>query len=1172
MAAENNIVGEVGLIVKPVDPGFNAGVQRIIDKMERDAQIKVAADTKEAEKNVRQLGDEVTGLNNKLVEAAINVGGVTAAFFALRGAVNKTLSTFSGLFDQLAQARAGFTSILKSEAAGGQLLDDIREFARVSPFVTQELVNYSQQLLGVGLSAEKIVPLLEDVGNIISSVGGDTQTIGRVLFTLTQIQSIGRLAGQDALQLQSALIPITKYLSEFLGKTTAEVKKLQEQGKISAETVFQAISIQGDKVQGAMANATRNIAGARAILSDTITILLQEQPVLQEIFEDIFRSILKFADYLGTPEVRTAIDAFFVQVGKVYEAVKPLGEALASLGGSSGLTSLNVLTTLLSTLATVLSAIPEPVLKAVAATFISLSALKAPLILVQYVVSLKDLSVRALQSSVTLRKTTTDIEAQGAAAAKAANANYALATSMTAVANSETAVARAGIVSRINNSRPGSFLQRNSRVAGTAGAVGLGAAGALLADGEGGARDALGTVATTAALGGAVAGPWGIAAGAAIGSIAAIVTASRKASDEIKKQAAAARDAWALDVTGAIEDAFGVDVNSTSLTEYFNEIGKVNRRILEYRKLASDARAKAADTDIFNPRESQAFSQQAIAQAERFSDAAKDADKDLDALLNDPKYSEFLRGASSNIALLAEANKDLFRVQGPVTGRFIQFNDVLKGQDIPKNAAEFNQLEQVLAQMGLTIADVGLKTREELQGMIDVFTRLPNAIRDAERAAQEWNKRYTDAAAAAALFTDEQVKQISTQIGFQNAISSTLGSVTKAAEDQTSLVAQLTADSASLTLAAQAYSQANTNGASVVQSFQAREEALRLTQIARAEAQATISAQTQIQNEARILELLQLAGLADTLDNREIVLEVAANGIADVQKQINDLITQILTLQTTIPLTSGGARYRANKELRDLQGQLTDLQGEAERVAGGSQDSALAQEAKKIAEARAAEQARRDAENAAERAKSAAESAANEALRAAEEYARNIESSTNSLTQALEQAAESIRESAQQWIGSIKERTQFEQSVSASRLISNTQRQTADLTELTSGIDTLRARGLSQEVLDALGINNVSDLRQVRKLIGASDTELATLSQSVGGLNAAAIDLATREQDKRTKENITQAILDAAKTLGLDVTSGQASSISNQFNINANTNPEEVALQILSALTSGRIG
>lgn len=1148
--AERNIVGEVNLLVKPIDPnsGFDRGVKRIIDNAEKAAQLKIGADTSGANTAIDQLQERAGALSNKFVEAAANVAGITAAMYALRGAANAVIGKFAGLFDQLAQARAGFSSILKSEEAGNTLLEEIQEFARVSPFVTQELVNYSQQLLGVGVASEKIIPLLEDVGNIISSVGGDTQNLGRVLFTLTQIQSIGRLAGQDAMQLQSALIPITKYLSEFLGKTTEEVKKLQEQGKISAETVFQAISAQGDKVEGAMANATRNIAGARAILGDTITLMLQQQPVLQRVFEDIFQGILRFADFLAEPQVTNAINDFFAQAEKLYDALVPLGSALAEIGSEGGISGLRAVTVLLEALATALSAIPEPAMKAFAVFLTTIATFKAPLLLIKYVQSFQTLTRNVLGSGIALRGFSGDVNRATAATNAGTVANDRYTASLRA---------RAGAMAQAAKSKLGGL--------GGIGALGLGMAGQFVADGQGGERDALGTFATYTAMGAALGGAPGAIAGGVVGMITAISTASKQAKEAAE---AAAEEAAAAYVDGFLKElalGFGVDTTQgQKVTSFLEEADRNTLLITEYTESLAILKKEYDELNSLAMNPDGVMSDAQIERFQKLADIIPNVEesiaqfgRDQETLFQDNEFAGYLDQVAAKLALLNDAVPGL-RAMLAGGGRLgAGANDLLGGQTTADSVAEFQLLETSIARVGLTLDQLISLTPQAAADLIALYTGLPDAIKAAEREAIAFNKALGDAQAVAAGLFDGQQARIAGEIGAINNLNNGLAAQIQLMSDVNNETARLTAEREALAIAEQAMAWAQAQGLTADRARIVGEKAYADAIELRGSAQMAVEANAEFQTEERIKQLLELAGLADEIDNREIILKIAAEGVNETLAQIETLTQYIIDLRTGRIGTPGMNR----DEIDFAQEQIAILERRIEEITSGGTDQTIADKAKEEWNKANAERLAREAEEAAE-----------EARRMAEEWANKLESAGDSLSSSIESAAESIVQAAQQWTDSVKERTQYEQSVSAARATRNVERQIADIDEVTKGIQDLKSRGVSQAVLDALGIDSLSDTRQVRKLVNSSDADLAALTQAVAKRDEAAMALANSQEDKRTRDNITAGILAAAETLGIDMTKQQAGSISAQFDITNAVDAEQVALQILGMLTSGRIG
>lgn len=1407
MAAENNIVGEVGLRVTPVDAGFEAGVKRIIDRIEGSVgtAIKPKVDTTDAERSVDNLVQKTNEVGNAWIRAGVEAGAFTAAVFGVQRAIEGVINKFAGLFDQLTQARAGFTSILRSDTAGNNLLDEIREFARVSPFVTQELVNYSQQLLGVGVASEKIVPLLENVGDVISSVGGDTQNIGRVLFTLTQIQSIGRLTGQDAIQLQSALIPITRYLADYLNITTAQVKKLQEQGQISAETVFAAISAQGERVQGAMANATRTIGGARSVLNDTVVNFLTAQPVLNKIYEDIVAGILSIANALGDENVTGAINRFFDGVGKIYDALRPVIEQLASLGGSGGLATLNAFASALEVVGTVLETIPEPVLKLLATFFAGMAALRAPLALIQYVNRIREFTTGLVGAATGQARLRAETDATTAAQERQAFA-------LTKSARALQLIAAAGV-----------------------------AAGAVVQDGQGGARDAAGSFLQTTALGaslGAAGGPAGIAAGAiggaVVSSITSIISANAKAKEAAEKAGEDLAQTYASNFIRTLNLEFGTNASpDRALTEFFAEFEKGARVIDTYTNVIEDYRKEQEALDDALAKGTITWTEHGAATNElndkidRANDVLEQTRREQEALAADDTYAGYLQGIVDKLGLVEGiapgALRSLFPDLSNLPGDINALPDSLKltqrqlellgGGALPQTAEEVDFLRTQLARLGLTFEEVATQTPEQIDAAIAEFIALPDAFKDAQAEAIRFGQAMDTAAKNATEYWSpfrREIEAVANQLNEVSATSRAFGQLYDT-DELTGLLQvreNITAAEINsiggqlLTSSTREYERVLAELSGTVSEDEAKRQAsIASTRLLAGEFEALQN--TLGQTDAQFAQLLESAGLynlfsstfsetnnvnVESLDAlserlgiaRDLLIEILDIGpvnettqiisttetdeaiqrlqeindllndpgnfnqynglleernslldlielntrditaaieeqeaaqqslfrsfvgqaqqyltLLDTQRSFNDSLgtlfevaddntlrvvddietiaavaEQILTgsvSQFEQALGQGATQVEANadaatfaaqrfealqialgqtdeqfratlrsiglfdefssatsasadiisgslavvaeqlgvtqEELFELTGiigaidpnlnivvtadtsqaiaRLEEIQGILtvdERLTQDRRDqliqerNALEQQIANAAitgvdpntqaqlDAIAVEEARR------------AQQMAEQAERELRQWQNAVESSTSNLTSSIEQAMSNVVAAAESWTASIKERTQFEEAVSAQRLAGNAERQVRDLQELTDGLSALRSRGVSDEVLSALGIDNVADVRQVRRLVGSSDTDLARLNQAVADRDQLATNLALSEEDRRTRTNITEAILDAARTLGLEnVDRNQAQSISNQFTITAGTNPEELALQILGALTGGRL-
>lgn len=767
------IVGEIYLNTRAIDGGVSQDVQGIINRANNQAaSVPVDADTAEAEANVARLAGSIeTSVGGAWAAATAQAVGFTAAVVGIRASIEGVVNQLAGLFDNLRQAQAGFTAILGSESAGTRLLDEIREFARVSPFVTEELVTYSQQLLGVGQAADSIVPLLRNTGDLIASVGGDTQNISRVLFTLTQIRSIGRLVGQDAIQLQSALVPITKLLADFLGKTTAEIKKMQEQGAISADTVFAAINAAGEKVEGAMAQATRNISGARSVLSDTVKGMAQESVFLNRANDDIVKGILRFTDALsGNERFADAVASIDRSLVALYESLQPVLEGLGSAGISAALSSLEIFASTLEILSSILNEFPTAALDLIGKALAVFLALKAPLVLLTYTRSLSQMATVLSPDFISkIRGSTTAIEEQGKAAAKTAEEQARLAESTD---QTDQAVGR--------------LTTRQSRLLTVASTVALGVGmltSSLAKENE--QVENLGNALSGAAVGaqlGSAAGPWGAAigaaAGAGVGYVTSFVTNARqeaeKRSEELKSIGQEAAADFLEGFTLANPEGISSDAG---LDSFMRQIGTIQDAIrvtqdetfqlLEQRERLADQLltanlARQEGGSFYGGDEEITAIEEALAAVEtklKDVDATAVTTKEtLKALFSEGEVAAQVTEISTLLGELQKASPDYveavqalfgdtrFSVGAWGPGRAIR-EDLLLGQTAI-DETNFDAFVNAIDAVGLDVSDFE-KSLDQLVLMFD--TSLPGALKVAQANANEFKTKLEEAKKA----TDE---------------------------------------------------------------------------------------------------------------------------------------------------------------------------------------------------------------------------------------------------------------------------------------------------------------------------------------------------------------------------------------------------------------------------------
>lgn len=195
---------------------------------------------------------------------------------------------------KLEQAKIGFETMTGSAVQAQKHLQDLQLFAAKTPFQFDELVSASQKLQGVGIEAERVIPILNDVGNSLAAAG----RIGDLPFAikaLGDIQAKGRLAGQEIIQLANTGIPIRAVLAKQLNVTQEEVIRLGEAGQISSEMVFEGLrKMSQERFGDAMLKQSKTFSGAMSNVYDAV--MITSSKAFAPLYERISRLASDFAD------------------------------------------------------------------------------------------------------------------------------------------------------------------------------------------------------------------------------------------------------------------------------------------------------------------------------------------------------------------------------------------------------------------------------------------------------------------------------------------------------------------------------------------------------------------------------------------------------------------------------------------------------------------------------------------------------------------------------------------------------------------------------------------------------------------------------------------------------------------------------------------------------------
>jgi tape measure domain-containing protein len=215
------------------------------------------------------FGKSISDGSGKLKSVIGKVAGLFAVGFGAGAVVKFGLQTAASL----QQAQIGFTTMLGSAQKSAAFLKQLQHFAAVTPFNLSGLEESSRTLLGVGVSAKNVIPILTAYGDAAGALGIQQDAFQRIMIAVSQSLSAGKIKLGDMNQLMNNGLPIWKLMSEAMGKPVPQLQKMISQGKLLSADVLPKLQKQMEKdYGGAMAKQGQTLSGVWSTLQDTISI------------------------------------------------------------------------------------------------------------------------------------------------------------------------------------------------------------------------------------------------------------------------------------------------------------------------------------------------------------------------------------------------------------------------------------------------------------------------------------------------------------------------------------------------------------------------------------------------------------------------------------------------------------------------------------------------------------------------------------------------------------------------------------------------------------------------------------------------------------------------------------------------------------------------------------
>ncbi|WP_417373428.1 tape measure protein [Glutamicibacter protophormiae] len=199
-------------------------------------------------------------LKNGLTTASVATGVLAGGLLA----ITKNLTVTGGAYNMLQQnSRAALRTIMGDGKLANAQMDKLDAFARNSPFAKDVFIKSQQQLLGFGVEAKKVIPIMDAVQQAVAATGGSSDDVGALVDVLAKVKGQGKITGETLQQLGERGIDAASIIGDSMGKSGQQIRDEISKGAIGADQALEILTKGlATKFDGATAAIKQQMTGA----------------------------------------------------------------------------------------------------------------------------------------------------------------------------------------------------------------------------------------------------------------------------------------------------------------------------------------------------------------------------------------------------------------------------------------------------------------------------------------------------------------------------------------------------------------------------------------------------------------------------------------------------------------------------------------------------------------------------------------------------------------------------------------------------------------------------------------------------------------------------------------------------------------------------------------------
>lgn len=261
----------------------------------------------------RKYAKELDGVGKSAKNASLQTGQLTSAVKSLAAPLAAFLGTreiarsaeqWTTLNNRLALVTETTEGLIDAQANVFSIAQNSRQPLSETAELYQRIATNADSL---GLSGAGVAEVVDKISKTLAISGTSGASASAALTQLGQAFASGTLRGEELNSVLEQAPALAKSLADGLGVTTGELRKLGEEGALTADAVIDALLSQTDAIDTQFGKIQATGGQAFTVLGNSITKIVGELNDASGAGNSFANTIIKFSEYLDSGALTDSI-------------------------------------------------------------------------------------------------------------------------------------------------------------------------------------------------------------------------------------------------------------------------------------------------------------------------------------------------------------------------------------------------------------------------------------------------------------------------------------------------------------------------------------------------------------------------------------------------------------------------------------------------------------------------------------------------------------------------------------------------------------------------------------------------------------------------------------------------------------------------------------------------